>query len=279
MELWFYEDQAKGLRIGLRTLQTYCKEKSAYQDICIMETEFYGRMLTLDGIVQTTEKDEFTYHEMLVHVPLVAHPNPESVLVIGGGDGGSIREILRHPSVKKATLVEIDEKVTAAAREYLPTLSSALSDPRVEMQFTDGIKFVAEHREAFDVIIVDSTDPIGAAVGLFKRDFYRNVYEALRPDGIFSAQTESPFIMPDVIRSVYADVSSVFPICKLYLGTVPTYPGVLWSFTVGSKQYDPALPDRSRAERVTGRYYNYDIHKSAFSLPTFVQELVRGGGS
>ncbi|MEW6242871.1 MAG: polyamine aminopropyltransferase [Bacillota bacterium] len=279
MELWFYEDQAKGLRIGLRTLQTYYREKSKYQDICIMETEFYGRMLALDGIVQTTEKDEFTYHEMLVHVPLVAHPNPESVLVIGGGDGGSIREILKHPSVKKATLVEIDEKVTAASREYLPTLSSALSDPRVEMHFTDGIRFVAESRNAFDVIIVDSTDPIGAAVGLFKLDFYRSVYEALRPEGIFSAQTESPFIMPDVIRSVYADVSSVFPVCKLYLGTVPTYPGVLWSFTIGSKKHDPAVPDRSRAERVTGRYYNYDIHKSAFSLPTFVQELVRGGGS
>ncbi|NPV54433.1 MAG: polyamine aminopropyltransferase [Firmicutes bacterium] len=278
MELWFTENQTKDLRLSCRITRTLHREKTEFQDLAVVDTVEYGRMLVLDGAVQTTVRDEFVYHEMIAHVPMLAHPAPEKVLVIGGGDGGTVREVLKHPGVREVTLVEIDRRVMEVSRDLLPETSSGLGDPRVNIRIEDGIKYVKEARRAYDVIIVDSSDPVGPAVGLFSYDFYSAVADALEEDGIFVAQTESPFLNQSLIRQVYADISRAFPIAKLYLAPVPTYPSGLWSFTAGSRVYDPAEPrdpGGGRSARLETRYYTPDVHRAAFMLPAFVGELLR----
>lgn len=276
MELWFTELQTPNLGMTCKTTKTHHTEKSEYQDIALIETAQFGRMLVLDGIVQTTVADEFVYHEMITHVPLFTHKNPRKALVIGGGDGGTIREILKHNSIEKAVLAEIDSKVVETSRKYLPEISCALDSPRAEVRIEDGIKYVNEHKNEFDVIIIDSTDPIGPAVGLFQIDFYRSVYNALKDDGIFVAQTESPFFNKDLIRRVFKDVKSLFPIARLYTCAIPTYPGGYWAFTMGSKKYDPLETDISAIPDIGTKYYCADIHRAAFVLPPFVRELTVG---
>ncbi|HHV63238.1 MAG TPA: polyamine aminopropyltransferase [Firmicutes bacterium] len=278
MELWFTENQTNDLKLSCRITRTLHREKTEFQDLAVVDTVEYGRMLVLDGAIQTTVKDEFVYHEMIAHVPMLAHPAPEKVLVIGGGDGGTVREILKHPGVREVTLVEIDRRVIEVSRDLLPETSCGLGDPRVNIRIEDGIKYVKETRRAYDVIIVDSSDPIGPAVGLFSYDFYKAVFEALADDGMFVAQTESPFLNQNLIRQVYADISKAFPVAKLYLAPVPTYPGGLWSFTAGSKVYDPAEPrdvGEKRPEDLETRYYTREVHRAAFVLPPFVAELLR----
>lgn len=230
-------------------------------------------MLVLDGMVQTTMADEFVYHEMIVHIPLRTHPHPRSVLVIGGGDGGAVREISKYPPVETITLAEIDPQVVEAARRFLPEVSSALDDSRLEIKIADGIEYVRSLEEAYDVIIVDSTEPVGPAVGLFASSFYESVFRALKPQGILVAQTESPFINAELIRTVFRRIKAVFPRTHLYLAPVPTYPGGLWSFTIGSKYYHPLEP-RGKFMPRCARYYTPQIHGSSFILPRFVQELL-----
>ncbi|MDI6871773.1 MAG: polyamine aminopropyltransferase [Bacillota bacterium] len=275
LELWYTEDQTENQRFSCRVTRTLHSEQTPFQKLDVFETAQWGRMLTLDGLVMTTDRDEFVYHEMITHVPLCTHPNPEYVAVIGGGDGGAIREILKHPGVKKATLIEIDERVIEASRRFFPAISSGLSDPRVEIRVEDGINHVAEVKGRYDVIIVDSTDPIGPAVGLFAKEFYQNVFAALREDGLFVAQTESPFYHADLIRNTFATVSGIFPVTRLYLATIPTYPSGLWSFTVGSKKYDPAVVNPDRKLPFATRYYTPELHRGAFALPQFVAELIK----
>ncbi|AKX97263.1 polyamine aminopropyltransferase [Moorella thermoacetica] len=272
--IWFSELQTPDLAISVRLNQTLHHEKTPYQELAVVDTEAYGRMLLLDNIIQTTVKDEFFYHEMIAHVPLNTHPNPRTALVIGGGDGGVVREIVKHPSIEKVTLVEIDARVVANAREYLPEIACGLDDARVEIRFEDGIEHVRQRENTYDVIIVDSTDPIGPAVGLFSAEFYRNVYRALKADGVFVAQTESPIFNSRLIRRIQRDLKEIFPIARLYLTTVPTYPGGLWAFSLGSKKYDPLEVDWRQAPKVATRYYTPAIHQAAFSLPPFVQEFL-----
>jgi spermidine synthase len=212
---------------------------------------------------------------MISHVPLFTHKNPKKVLVVGGGDGGVIREIIKHPSVEKAVLVEIDRRVVEVSKEYLPQISCALEDPKVEVFCEDGIKYVQDHKNEFDVIMVDSTDPVGPAVGLFQADFYKSIYAALKDDGIFVAQTESPFFNKDLIRNVFSDIKSIFPITRLYTAFIPTYPSGCWTFTMGSKKYDPLDADTSKMDSLDTKYYCADAHKGAFMLPKFVRELVK----
>ncbi|MFZ5646775.1 MAG: polyamine aminopropyltransferase [Bacillota bacterium] len=275
MNLWVTEYQTENLSIGCRVVKTLYRDKSQFQDILVADTLQFGRMLLLDGIIQTTVVDEFVYHEMITHVGLNTLDKPRRVLVIGGGDGGSVREILKHPSVEKAVLVEIDGKVIEAAKMYLPEISCALDDPRAEVIVDDGIKHVKENKNTYDMIIVDSTDPIGPAVGLFGAEFYRDVYNALTENGLFVAQTESPFFNKDLITRITGDVRSIFPITRLFLANIPTYPGGLWSFTMGSKKYDPLEVDTAGITRMETKYYNPEIHGSAFVLPEFVKELVK----
>jgi spermidine synthase len=275
MELWYTEKQTPNVGITCKVSKTYHTEKTDYQDLALIETEQFGRMLVLDGTVQTTIKDEFVYHEMITHIPLFTHPNPKKVLVVGGGDGGAIREVLKHPTIEKAVLVEIDGSVVEVSKKYLPEISCALEDSRVEVVITDGIKYVQEHKNEFDLITVDSTDPVGPAVGLFALDFYKSIFEALKEDGIFVAQTESPFYNNDLISRVFKDIKSVFPITRLYLCSIPTYPSGLWSFTLGSKKYDPLEVDTGKIPELDTKYYSGRIHKSVFALPKFVEDLVK----
>ncbi|HHY59004.1 MAG TPA: polyamine aminopropyltransferase [Clostridia bacterium] len=272
--LWFSELQTPSLAISCRAKATLHSEKTEFQDLMVIDTEAFGRMLLLDGVIQTSIKDEFVYHEMITHVALNTLKNPKRALVVGGGDGGSIREILKHKSIEKATLVEIDRRVVEVCKEYLPEISVGLQDPRVEIIFDDGIKHVKEHKNTYDLIVVDSTDPVGPAVGLFAKEFYASVYEALTDEGMFVAQTESPFFNAELIKRVMNDVRDIFPIAKIFLAHIPTYPGGCWSFTLGSKKYDPEQVDLSNLPQLDTKYYSPEIHKAAFVLPPFVKEIV-----
>lgn len=273
MELWIKEMQLKNSAMTYKVKETLVRKKTKYQDLAIVDTEDFGRMLLLDGIVQTTVKDEFIYHEMITHIPLFTHPDPKNVLVVGGGDGGAIREILKHSSVKKVVMCEIDEDVIKECRKYLPEISSGLDDKRCEIFIGDGIKFVLEHKNEFDVIIVDSTDPFSIAEGLFKGNFYKDIYEALTADGLFVAQTETPFFLPETVRKVFRDAKAIFPVTKLFMAGIPTYPGGYWSFTVGSKKYDPSNVDISKIPDLGYKYYTPELQRASFVLPRYIQKL------
>ena len=274
MDLWIREMQNENVAMTYKVKETLHTEKTKYQELAILDTYDFGRMLVLDGIVQTTIRDEFAYHEMITHIPLFTHGNPKKVLVVGGGDGGTIREILKHKSVEKAVLCEIDDRVVELSKKYLPEISCKLSDPRVEVFIGDGIKYVQEHKNEFDVAIIDSTDPIGAAEGLFSARFYKSVFECLREDGIFTAQTESPFFSPEIVKKVFSDIKNIFPITKLYMGNVPTYPGVHWSFTLGSKKNDPEKTDIDSIPELDTKYYHKDLHRACFVLPKYIKDLI-----
>ncbi|MCK0470004.1 spermidine synthase [Halalkalibacter sp. APA_J-10(15)] len=274
MELWYTEKQTERFGITAKVKQTLHTEKTEFQQLDMIETEEFGNMLVLDGMVMTTEKDEFVYHEMVAHVPLFTHPNPKRVLVVGGGDGGVIREVLKHPSVEKATLVEIDGKVVEYSKKYLPTIAGALEDPRVEVQIDDGFMHIAKAENEYDVIMVDSTEPVGPAVKLFEKGFYEGVSRALKEDGIFVAQTDNPWFQGELISHVYRDVQEIFPITNLYTANIPTYPSGLWTFTIGSKKYDPLQVKDSRFHQIETNYYTKDLHSAAFALPRFVARLI-----
>ncbi|MEQ8237477.1 MAG: polyamine aminopropyltransferase [Syntrophomonadaceae bacterium] len=272
MELWVTEYQTPALGFSLKISKTLRVEQTEFQHLAVVETDQFGRMLLLDGMVMTTDADEFVYHEMITQVALNSHPNPQKVLIIGGGDGGALREAVRHPLVQKAALVEIDGKVIEASKEFFPFLACAFDDPKAEVVVDDGIAYVAKKKGEFDVIMVDSTEPVGPAVELFSAPFYQQCFEALKDDGMLVVQSESPFLNADVIKMAYEGIMDSFPVTKLYLASIPTYPSGLWSFTVGSKKYDPAQPLHENPGEL--KYYNPDVHKAAFQLPGFVKKLL-----
>ncbi len=276
MELWLKEMQIENAAMTYKIKETLHREKSEFQDLAILDTYEFGRMLVLDGIVQTTIKDEFVYHEMISHLPLFTHPNPKKVLVVGGGDGGVIREVLKHKSVEKAVLCEIDKLVVEMSKKFLPEISCSLDDDRCEVFIGDGLKYVVEHKNEFDVIIVDSTDPFGAAEGLFNINFYKALYECLTEDGIFVAQTETPFYLPETVKSIYNDIKKAFPITRMYMASIPTYPGSLWSFTMGSKKFDPLIIDTIVIPNdIETKYFHRELFRASFVLPKYVMELTK----
>lgn len=270
---WFTEKQTDDFGITMRVNKTLHSEKTDFQQLDMVETAEWGNMLLLDGMVMTNTKDEWVYHEMVAHVPLFTHPNPEHVLVVGGGDGGVIREVLKHPSVKKATLVEIDGKVIEYSKQYLPEIAGALDDARVDVQVDDGFMHIAKSENAYDVIMVDSTEPVGPAVNLFTKGFYSGIAKALKEEGIFVAQTDNPWFKADLIQQVYSDVREIFPITKLYTANIPTYPSGLWTFTIGSKKHDPLQIAEERFHDIDTKYYTKELHTASFALPKFVKDL------
>lgn len=279
MDNWYTEKHSDGVGITLKVEKTLFSGKSEFQKLDIVETTDYGRMMLLDDLVMVTERDEFVYHDMIVHPALFVHPNPKNVLVIGGGDGGTIREIMKHKSVDEAVLCEIDGLVIEKSIELLPTMACEIdgSNPRVKLHVDDGIAYIREHANSFDVILVDSTDPIGPAVGLFEEDFYKTVHAALKEDGIMVAQSESPFYHADIQKSMFTNLRNVFPIVEMYQAFIPTYPSGLWSFAFASKKYHPLKDfDRHRAASrlFETRYYNEDLHIGAFALPTFARKNI-----
>lgn len=273
MELWFTEKHTPSLALTYQVKETLYRTRTDYQDLAVLDTYQFGRALVLDGILQTTVMDEFIYHEMLIHPAMTTHPAPKQVLVIGGGDGGSVREIVKYPGLERVVLAEIDRQVIEASRRYMPELSSALDHPKLEINITDGMELLKKEQGVFDVIVVDSPDPIGPAAGLFSADCYALIHTALKPDGIFVAQTESPFIHGDMIRCIHKAVKALFTRSYLYLAHIPTYQHGMWSFTMGTKGYNPLRHDFSDAPAGL-RYYNRQIHKGAFILPQFVLDLV-----
>ena len=275
MNVWFTEYQYENLTIGCRVSKVLHHEKTPFQEIMVVDTFQFGKMLLLDNVIQTTVADEFVYHDMITHVGLNTLPNPRRVLVIGGGDGGAVREVLRHKSVEKVTHVEIDRGVLEAAQKYLPEITYDLNNPRVELIVGDGIKHVRENKNTYDMIIVDSTDPVGPAVGLFGAAFYQDVHDALTDDGLFVAQTESPFFDRDLITRIIGDVRSIYPMARLFMGNVPTYPGGLWTFTMGTKKHDPMMVNPDQIPSMETKFYSPEIHKTCFILPPFVKELVK----
>lgn len=275
MELWFTEKQTATYGITAKIKETLVSEKTDFQDLAMVDTEEFGRMLVLDGMVMTTIKDEFVYHEMVAHPALFTHPNPKQVLVVGGGDGGVIREVMKHRAVEKAVLVDIDGKVIEYSKQYLPEIACELDNPRVEVIVGDGYMHIHEHKNRYDVIMVDSTEPVGPAVQLFDRGFYQGIYDALKEDGIFVAQTDNPWFKADLIRKVNKDVKEIFPVVRVYWANVPTYPSGLWTFTMGSKVHDPLNVDPATMGDIPTRYYTPQLHKAAFALPRFVEELCK----
>ena len=256
-------------------------EKTEFQDMVIFENPKFGRVLVLDGVIQTTEKDEFIYHEMMVHTPLLANGAAKRVLIIGGGDGGCLREALRHPGVEKVTMVEIDPTVVDLSREYLPMHSDgAFDDPRTDLVIADGLKYVAESDEKFDVIIVDSTDPIGPGEVLFTDAFYRDCKARLTDNGVMVTQNSVPFLQPDAFRPALNRLQAIFPCSTCFAISVPTYIG--GHMTLGFSTMNPELVSvpvedlRSRfaALQMKTRYYTPDLHLGAFALPRFILDLL-----
>lgn len=278
MESWFEEQ----LEVSLgRIFKVKCTKllesvRSAFQKIDVYETVSFGKMLVHDDVIMVTEKDEAHYHEMIVHVALNTHPRPERVLVIGGGDGGTMREVMRHSEVRLAHLCEIDGEVVRVCRRHFPELARSFDDPRVELFFEDGDEFVRTHRDFYDVIIVDSSDPVGPAEVLFRKEFYRGMHDALRPDGIAVTQSESFQYHAPVIAKVAAFSKEIFPVYRYYYAMVPTYPSGLIGFSFCSKKYDPLIDfDERRAAMVKGlTYYNTGIHRASFALPEFTRTFL-----
>jgi spermidine synthase len=276
---WFYEHYRDVSAVGIRTTGLVHAEQTAYQSIAVYETAGHGRLLTIDDMVMLTELDEFAYHELLTHVPMCVHANPREVLVVGGGDGGTVREVLEHDSVEHVVLCEIDERVTRVCQAHLPSLAGALDDPRVELVFADATAYVAAQRDRFDVILVDSTEPIGPAAALFGEAFFRDLQAALRPGGVISTQAESPFYAPEVVRELFGGIRRVFAQVHGYLGVIPTYPGGGWVFCLASDERGPEHVDLERAAALRCRYYSPAIAVGAFALPPFIATLLHARGA
>ncbi len=276
---WYYEEDGGTSRLGLRITKKLHEEQSGYQKLSIYQTPFFGKLFTLDDVIMFTERDEFVYHEMLTHLPLCTMPDPKDVLVIGGGDCGCMRELLRHPGIQRVVQCDIDERVTKVCEEFFPWVRKAQSDPRAQIHFADGVEYVDRCRDEFDLIIIDSTDPKGPGVGLFLREFYEKVSRALKPGGVMVAQTESPHWDPEMVGAIYREIKSVFKNVHPYVGPVPTYPSGYWSWAWASmdRKHDDHFSEK-RAQEVTPgcMYYNKEIHKAAFALPNFVLRALGG---
>lgn len=271
---WFTEKQTENFGITIKINKTLHTEQTDFQKLEMVETEEFGNMLLLDGMVMTSKVDEFVYHEMVAHPVLNTHPNPKTVLVVGGGDGGVIREILKHEKVEKAVLVEIDGKVIEYSKKYLPEIAGELDNPRVEVKVDDGFMHIIKSKDLYDVIMVDSTEPVGPAAPLFERGFYQGIYEALKEDGIFVAQTDNPWFKADLIQKVNKDVREIFPITRTYIANIPTYPSGMWTFTLGSKKYDPVAVKEEDIKDLPTKYYSPELHQACFKLPKFVKAMI-----
>jgi len=271
---WIYETHTPGYEVRWRITDILHQETTPFQKLEVVETVEFGRALILDGALQISEKDEFIYHEMIAHVPMLSHPHPIRVLIVGGGDGGTLREVARHPELQLVDMVEIDERVVEASKRFFPQVASALNDPRLNLYIADGIEFARGNHGPYDVIIVDSSDPVGPAEPLFTVDFYRNLYNLLDEDGMVVVQSESPLFFADSFKNVYSFLNQVFPLVQVYMAFIPTYVSGPWTFTVGSKKYRADEIAENRSIPSPMKYYNRSIHKAAFALPEFILQML-----
>ena len=279
MELWYTEEHTKNVRFSIKVDKQLVSVKSDFQRIDIFESQEFGRFLTLDGFMMLTEKDEFIYHEMITHVPMAVNPKAKKILVIGAGDGGTVRELVKYEHIKRIDMVEIDKMVVDVCREYLPKTANKLDDERVHIYYEDGLKFVRSKTNEYDIVIVDSTDPFGPGEDLFTREFYGNCFNALKDDGILVNQHESPYYEADAKATARANkqLRAVFPFATVYQLHIPTYPSGHWLFGFASKKYNPVKDlkdDEWNKFGIKTRYYNTELHKGAFALPNYVKELI-----
>lgn len=280
MQLWFTEKHTPYVKLSIKVDRQLYTGQSEFQRIDVFDSKEFGRFLTLDGYMMLTEKDEFIYHEMIVHVPMAVHPCVKKVLVIGAGDGGVIRELCHYSTIERIDMVEIDELVVEVCKKYLPKTACCLHDERLNIHYQDGLKFVRRCKEEYDLIIVDSTDPFGPGEGLFTKEFYGNCYKALKEDGIMVNQHESPFYAEDAIamQRAHKRIVESFPISRVYQAHIPTYPSGHWLFGFASKKYHPVKDLNAVKWNALGfqtRYYNTQLHVGAFALPNYVEELLR----
>lgn len=278
MELWFSELHSECAKMSLKVDKQLYSGQSDYQRIDVFENEEFGRFLTLDGYMMLTEKDEFMYHEMIVHVPMASDPDIKKVLVIGAGDGGTVRELCRYNSIEHIDMAEIDGQVIEVCRRYFPSLTCSLDDPRVHIHVEDGLKYVRRKESFYDLIIVDSTDPFGPGEGLFTSEFYGSCCKSLTENGILVNQHESPFYADDAkaMQRAHRRIKEFFPVCRVYQFHIPTYPSGHWLFGFASKTVDPLDfdADKWNSLGINTRYYNTEIHKGSFALPTYVNKLL-----
>jgi len=276
--MWVFEGLYPDIKIGLKGELIY-KKKSSFQDLRIYKTPFFGNVLMLDGAIQTTQKDEFIYHEMLTHPLVLSHPKPDKVLVIGAGDGGIIRELLKHKNIKKVVLVEIDEEVINLSKKYLKTIcKSSFSDKRVEVGIADGAKYLKETKDKFDIAIVDSPDPIGVAKVLFTKKFYTDIYNVLNENGMLIRQTGSSFLQSKELKENYKIFKNIFPEILAQVCAIPTYIGGFFTLLVGAKGVTPLDIDYKKLNKkfnklnLKTKYYNPEIHFASFALPNYLKE-------
>jgi spermidine synthase len=280
MELWFSEKHTPTVKLSIQVDRQLYSGQSEFQRIDVFDSKEFGRFLTLDGFIMLTEKDEYIYHEMIVHVPMAVHPMAKRILVIGAGDGGVLRELTKYQQIEQIDLVEIDELVVEVSKKYLPQTSCGFSDERVRFFYQDGLKFVRRHENEYDLIIVDSTDPFGPGEGLFTKEFYGNCFKALKEDGMMVNQHESAFYAEDAIamQRAHKRIVNSFPVSRVYQAHIPTYPSGHWLFGFASKKYHPIDDLKAVKWNALGfktHYYNTRLHVGAFALPNYVEELLK----
>lgn len=271
----FTERWTKHIDFSIEVKEHLHSEKTAFQQMDVYESYDLGRFFSLDNVLMITEKDEFIYHEMIVHVPMSVNPSIKKVLVIGGGDGGTVRELVRYNSIEKVDLVEIDGRVIELCQKYFPNVTSGLMDSRVQIHVEDGVRFVNTSKETYDLIIVDSTDPIGPGEGLFSKAFYESCFKRLSVDGILINQHESPYFDRESLemKRSHQKIQSIFPIARVYQAFIPTYPSGHWLFGFASKKLDPIKDFRKSLIHELGqktKYYNEELHTACFALPNYV---------
>ncbi len=275
--VWYSElhDGQSGLTLKIDKIHE--STKSEFQRIEVIENKDFGKMLVLYGSLMVCDNDNNAYNEMISHVPLFVHPNPKNALIIGGGDCGALTEMTKHPELEKITMCEIDEKVVEISKKHFPYLTEGTKDPRANLIFDDGKKYIEDANEKFDLITLDLSDPIGPAADLFQKEFHQKVHDTLNDDGIMVAQTESPFLNKKTVSKLFGNLKEIFPIVKMYTCFMPIYPSGYWSFAFCSKKYDPIVDfrqDKYNKLSLKTKYYNDDVHLGAFRLPQFVKELI-----
>lgn len=280
MEIWFSENHTDDVKFSIRVDRQLYSVQSDYQRIDVFDSKEFGRVLTLDGYVMMTERDEFIFHEMLVHVPMSVHPNVRKVLIIGGGDGGVVRELAHYPEIECIDLVELDSLLVEVCKKYLPNTSCRMNEERLHLYYTDALRFMRSKENEYDLIIVDSTDPFGPGEILFTKEFYGNCYKALKEDGIMIHHNESPFYMAEAAwcQRIHKRVCDIFEESDVYQAHLPTYPSGHWLFGFASKKYHPLndlAPEKWNMRGIRTRYYTTRLHQGAFALPAYVEEMLR----
>lgn len=279
MELWYTEKHSENIKFSLKVKKHIHSSQSKFQKIDIMDTLDYGRILTLDGLIMTTERDEFVYHESIAHIPVSIHPDPRDVLIIGGGDGGTLRELVKHNGLKKITMVEIDRDVIELSRKYLPFLDGGWDHPRAEVIVMNGFEFLKDKKNCYDLVIVDSTDPIGPGIILFEDPFYSLVKNSLRNFGIMVQQTESFWYHPEIISKVNRKLSNNFESVHFFSAPIPSYPSGYWNFSFCTTEKLPSPWEKINSSRIKAienlKFLNPEIAKAAFALPNFALNTLK----